>query len=62
MFGTPLAIVLASRRLTDSRADKQVPHCQQVYNLFHPTDPIASRLEPLISARFSLLPPVNIPR
>ncbi|XP_031633989.1 protein retinal degeneration B isoform X3 [Contarinia nasturtii] len=62
MFGSPLAIVLAGRRLTDSRAANQKPHCQQVYNLFHPTDPIASRLEPLISARFSLLPPVNIPR
>lgn len=34
----------------------------QVYNLFHPSDPVASRLEPLICNRFSLLPPVNIPR
>lgn len=38
------------------------PALQQVYNLFHPSDPIASRLEPLISAKFSILPPVNIPR
>ncbi|RZF43971.1 hypothetical protein LSTR_LSTR016959, partial [Laodelphax striatellus] len=38
------------------------PNIQQVYNLFHPTDPVASRMEPLISARFSILPPVNIPR
>ena len=38
------------------------PACQQVYNLFHPTDPLAVRLEPLLSARFSLLPPVTIPR
>ncbi|XP_055296893.1 protein retinal degeneration B isoform X2 [Sitodiplosis mosellana] len=62
MFGSPLAIVLAARRLTDNRVGNQKPHCQQVYNLFHPTDPIASRIEPLLSARFSMLPPVNIPR
>lgn len=30
--------------------------------MFHPTDPVASRLEPLISARFSILPPMNVPR
>lgn len=40
----------------------QRPACQQVYNLFHPTDPLAVRLEPLLSARFSLLPPITIPR
>lgn len=43
-------------------ASIQRPALQQVYNLFHPSDPIASRLEPLISAKFSILPPVNIPR
>ncbi|CAH0548016.1 unnamed protein product [Brassicogethes aeneus] len=38
------------------------PSCLQVYNLFHPTDPVAARLEPLLSARFSILPPVNVAR
>ena len=62
MFGSPLSIVLAARRLTDSKLGATKPQCQQVYNLFHPTDPVAARLEPLISARFSMLSPVNIPR
>lgn len=62
MFGSPLAIVLAARRLIDCKSGSQKPHCTQVYNLFHPTDPIASRMEPLLSARFSMLAPVNIPR
>lgn len=62
MFGTPLSIVLASRKLHDSRQHLVKPNCQQVYNMFHPTDPIASRLEPLLSARFSTLSPVNVPR
>ncbi|UYV77743.1 PITPNM2, partial [Cordylochernes scorpioides] len=38
------------------------PHCGQVYNLFHPTDPCTARLEPLLSARFSQMAPVNVPR
>lgn len=38
------------------------PACQQVYNLFHPADPSASRLEPLLERKFYLLPPFNIPR
>lgn len=62
MFGSPLAMVLAARRMTDKQAANLKPHCAQVYNLFHPTDPIASRMEPVLSARFSMLPPVNVPR
>ncbi|XP_057661386.1 protein retinal degeneration B isoform X6 [Diorhabda carinulata] len=65
MFGSPLALVLAYRKIS-SQDDKlnniTRPVCLQVYNLFHPTDPVAARLEPLLSARFSILAPVNIPR
>lgn len=38
------------------------PNCSQLYNLFHPMDPTISRIEPLLSARFSLVPPVNVPK
>ncbi|XP_075220766.1 retinal degeneration B [Lycorma delicatula] len=65
MFGSPLAMVLAYRKIAnpDEKSNPiSRPNVQQVYNLFHPTDPVAARLEPLISARFSILPPVNIPR
>lgn len=62
IFGSPLAVVLAARRLADTKIGCAKPHCTQVYNLFHPTDPIAARMEPLLSARFSVLPPINVPR
>ncbi|KAF4523499.1 hypothetical protein B566_EDAN004570, partial [Ephemera danica] len=65
MFGSPLALVLAYRKVAstdDKSAPIPRPQVQQVYNLFHPTDPVAARIEPLISARFSMLPPVNIAR
>lgn len=65
MFGSPMALVLAYRKMLsfdDKNAPLPRPQCSQVYNLFHPTDPLAARLEPLLSARFSQLPPVNVPR
>ncbi|KAH7956454.1 hypothetical protein HPB52_009918 [Rhipicephalus sanguineus] len=65
MFGSPMALVLAYRKMLsfdDKNAPLPRPQCSQVYNLFHPTDPLAVRLEPLLSARFSQLPPVNVPR
>ncbi|XP_078045663.1 retinal degeneration B isoform X3 [Augochlora pura] len=65
MFGSPLALVLAYRKISaggDKNSNIKRPSVNQLYNLFHPTDPVAARLEPLISARFSLLPPVNVAR
>ncbi|KZC13276.1 Protein retinal degeneration B [Dufourea novaeangliae] len=65
MFGSPLALVLAYRKIStssDKNSNINRPLVNQVYNLFHPTDPVAARLEPLISARFSLIPPVNVAR
>uniref|UniRef100_A0A8C1RP20 Phosphatidylinositol transfer protein membrane associated 2 n=1 Tax=Cyprinus carpio TaxID=7962 RepID=A0A8C1RP20_CYPCA len=49
LFGSPLVAHLR-------------PACQQVYNLFHPADPSASRLEPLLEKRFHLMPPFSVPR
>ncbi|XP_028050214.2 protein retinal degeneration B isoform X5 [Monomorium pharaonis] len=64
-FGSPLALVLAYRKVaasSDRNSFIPRPLVNQMYNLFHPTDPVAARLEPLISARFSLIAPVNIAR
>ncbi|XP_029155985.1 protein retinal degeneration B isoform X2 [Nylanderia fulva] len=63
-FGSPLALVLAYRKTASADRNSFIPRplVNQVHNLFHPTDPVAARLEPLISARFSLIPPVNIAR
>ncbi|XP_033845602.1 membrane-associated phosphatidylinositol transfer protein 2-like isoform X2 [Periophthalmus magnuspinnatus] len=64
LFGSPLGLVLALRKTVVPSLDVSAlrPACQQVYNLFHPADPSASRLEPLLDKRFYLLPPFNIPR
>nr|XP_057918985.1 membrane-associated phosphatidylinositol transfer protein 2-like isoform X2 [Doryrhamphus excisus] len=64
LFGSPLGLVLALRKTVVPSLDVTAlrPACQQVYNLFHPADPSASRLEPLLDKRFYLLPPFSVPR
>ncbi|KKY24568.1 putative ddhd domain-containing protein [Phaeomoniella chlamydospora] len=37
------------------------PKCQDLYNIFHPTDPISYRIEPLISPAMSSLKPQPLP-
>ncbi|XP_045152692.1 membrane-associated phosphatidylinositol transfer protein 2 isoform X4 [Echinops telfairi] len=64
LFGCPLGLVLALRKTVIPALDvfQLRPACQQVYNLFHPADPSASRLEPLLERRFHALPPFGVPR
>ncbi|XP_044131646.1 membrane-associated phosphatidylinositol transfer protein 2 isoform X10 [Bufo gargarizans] len=64
LFGSPLGLVLALRKTVIPALDifQLRPGCQQVYNLFHPADPSASRIEPLLEKKFHLMPPFNIPR
>ncbi|KAG9342074.1 hypothetical protein JZ751_017071, partial [Albula glossodonta] len=38
------------------------PACSQIFNLFYPSDPSASRLEPLLHPAFHRLPPCSVPR
>ena len=38
------------------------PECQQMYNLFHASDPTALRIEPLVNYMFKQIPPIKIAR
>ncbi|KAK6475557.1 membrane-associated phosphatidylinositol transfer protein 3-like [Huso huso] len=64
LFGSPLGLVLAMRRtvLPEIQVSLLNPACTQLYNLFHPADPSASRLEPLLHRRFHQLAPFPVPR
>ncbi|XP_072044666.1 membrane-associated phosphatidylinositol transfer protein 2-like isoform X1 [Amphiura filiformis] len=65
MFGSPLGIVLAQRKTMKDEQEMGLPNkpvCGQVYNMFHKTDPSAVRLEPLLSAKFSLVSPSIVER
>jgi len=48
-------------RSRNSEAVVSSPKCRQLYNIFHPSDPISYRLEPLISSAMSSLKPQPLP-
>ena len=61
LFGCPLSLVLAYRKLT-ANVCIQKPACSQVYNLFHSMDRLVMRLEPLIEGRFSEISSIVVPK
>ena len=49
MIGSPVAVFLMMRNQHDALTeDIQLPGCRRVFNIFHPYDPVAYRIEPLI--------------
>uniref|UniRef100_I3K5Z3 Membrane-associated phosphatidylinositol transfer protein 3 n=1 Tax=Oreochromis niloticus TaxID=8128 RepID=I3K5Z3_ORENI len=64
LLGCPLGLVLAMRRtvLPAVQVSQLRPACSQIFNLFYPSDPSASRLEPLLQPLFHKLPPFAVPR
>ncbi|KAM7412896.1 hypothetical protein PAMA_020332 [Pampus argenteus] len=64
LLGCPLGLVLAMRRtvLPAVQVTHLHPACSQIFNLFFPSDPSASRLEPLLQSLFHKLPPFAVPR
>lgn len=64
--GSPLAALLALRgiRPQDDVEDHVLPKsvCKRLMNIYHPADPVAYRLEPLISEDYCSIPPVQLPR
>ncbi|KAM6915479.1 phospholipase DDHD1b [Xenentodon cancila] len=64
-MGSPLAVFLALRGIRPGNngvQDHILPTsiCKRLFNLFHPTDPVAYRLEPLIMKHYSNIAPVQI--
>ncbi|XP_034015244.1 phospholipase DDHD1 isoform X2 [Thalassophryne amazonica] len=64
-MGSPLAVFLALRGIrpgTSGHQDHIMPTsiCNRLFNVFHPTDPVAYRLEPLILKHYSNVAPVQI--
>lgn len=48
-LGSPIAMFLTIRGIEHLSRDFQLPTCPAVYNIFHPFDPVAYRMEPLIN-------------
>ena len=48
-LGSPIAMFLTIRGVEHLSRDFQLPTCPSLFNIFHPFDPVAYRLEPLIN-------------
>ncbi|XP_052475556.1 phospholipase DDHD1 isoform X1 [Carassius gibelio] len=64
-MGSPLAVFLALRGIRPGDTGDQdhiMPKsiCRRLFNIFHPTDPVAYRLEPLVLKHYSNIAPVQI--
>nr|XP_040017224.1 phospholipase DDHD1b [Gasterosteus aculeatus aculeatus] len=64
-MGSPLAVFLALRGIRPGNngvQDHILPTsiCKRLFNIFHPTDPVAYRLEPLILKHYNRIAPVQI--
>ncbi|XP_078515955.1 phospholipase DDHD1 isoform X2 [Lissotriton helveticus] len=64
-MGSPLAVFLALRGIRPGNHGNQehfLPKtiCNRLFNIFHPTDPVAYRLEPLILKHYINISPVQI--
>lgn len=51
----------AGRGPIDNSAIISAPKCRDLYNIFHPSDPVSYRLEPLISPAMASLKPQPLP-
>lgn len=70
--GSPLGVFLALRNIRlgigkgrdyweDENVNEEMPSCRQMFNIFHPYDPVAYRIEPLVCKEHIDRPPVIIP-
>ncbi|CAH8518523.1 unnamed protein product [Dicrocoelium dendriticum] len=52
MLGSPLALFLTARGVRQLPSHYHLPSCPLVFNIFHPFDPVAYRMETLIEPTF----------
>ncbi|XP_043810409.1 phospholipase SGR2 isoform X3 [Manihot esculenta] len=70
--GSPLGVFLALRNVRigigkgqeywrEENINEEMPACRQMFNIFHPFDPVAYRVEPLVCKEYTTKRPVIIP-
>ncbi|XP_056004599.1 phospholipase DDHD2-like isoform X2 [Ostrea edulis] len=60
-LGSPIGIFLSARGVDNIGEEFSLPTCPRVFNIFHPFDPVAYRLEPLVNPSASHIKPVLMP-
>lgn len=57
-LGSPISMFLTIRGFNSISEDYRLPTCQSFFNVFHPYDPVAFRIETLIDQEFTVKPVV----
>lgn len=60
-LGSPIGMFVTIRGIDKLGMDFRLPTCEGFYNIFHPYDPVAYRLEALVNPALALVPPFLIP-
>lgn len=60
-FGSPTPMFLNIRGIQNISCEYRLPTCDRMLNIYHPYDPLAYRMEPLIDPRFKRVEPVLVP-
>lgn len=60
-LGSPIGMFVTIRGIDKLGMDFRLPTCEGFYNIFHPYDPVAYRLEALVNPSLATVPPVLIP-
>lgn len=60
-LGSPISMFLAVRGMDSLGKNFKLPTCSRFFNIFHPYDPVAYRIESLIDPEYAKLRPLIIP-
>ena len=60
-LGSPIGMFLAVRGIESLGPHFFLPTCSRFFNIFHPYDPVAYRVESLVNSEFANLRPLVIP-
>ncbi|XP_063065946.1 phospholipase DDHD2 [Engraulis encrasicolus] len=60
-LGSPIGMFLTVRGLKRIQPSYCLPTCNSFYNIYHPYDPVAYRIEPLVAPEAVDMPPVQMP-
>jgi DDHD domain len=60
-LGSPIGMFVTIRGIDKLGMDFRLPTCEGFYNIFHPYDPVAYRLEALVNPSLASIPPFLIP-
>lgn len=60
-MGSPIGMFVTVRGLDSLGEDFALPNCEAFFNIFHPYDPVAYRIESLINPKLASVKPMLIP-